>query len=223
MAIESSVFDFLLDIEQNNNRDWFQQNKKRYDAVLKNVQDFINQVIVGISAFDASVSSQNAKDCIFRIYRDVRFSHDKTPYKTHFGAFITPNGRKSGDAGYYIHIQHNASFVTGGLWSPEPAVLKKIREEIYYAPEELAGIIENKKFKSVFGELIDEGSLKNAPKNYPVDFEHIKLLKYRHFCTEKAVSNAEVTAEDFLEKCLQLLEISAPLVKYMNKIIYYES
>jgi len=222
MMIESFVFDFLLDLEQNNNRDWFQQNKKRYDAALKNVQEFITQVITGISAFDASVSGQNAKGCIFRIYRDVRFSHDKTPYKTHFGAFITPSGKKSGDAGYYIHVQNNTSFVVGGLWSPEPPVLKRIREEIYYAPEELVGILENKTFKSTFGELIDEGSLKKPPKNYPVDFEYIKLLQYRHFCAEKAVSNAEVTAGDFLKKCLQLLEISAPLVKYMNKVVHYE-
>ena len=218
--IESFVFDFLLDIEQNNNRDWFQQNKKRYDAALKNVQEFISQLIAGISVFDTSVSTQEAKKCIFRIYRDVRFSHDKTPYKTHFGAFITPSGRKSGDAGYYIHLQNNASFVVGGLWSPEPAVLKKIREEIYYAPEELVGIIENKTFKSTFGELVEEDSLKNAPKNYPIDFEHIKLLKYKHFCAEKAVSNAEVTAGDFLEKCLQILEVSAPLVGYMNRVVH---
>jgi len=222
MKIEPFVFDFLLDIEQNNNRDWFQQNKKRYDAALKNVQEFITQVIAGIAVFDASVSGQNAKDCIFRIYRDVRFSHDKTPYKTHFGAFITPSGKKSGDAGYYIHIQHNASFLTGGLWAPEPAVLKKIREEIYYSPEELVGILENKTFKSTFGKLIDEGSLKNPPKIYPVDFEYINLLKYRHFCTEKPVSNAEVTADGFLKKCLQILEISAPLVKYMNKVVRFE-
>ena len=222
MRIEPFVFDFLLDLEQNNNRDWFQQNKKRYDVALKNVQEFVNQTIAGISAFDASVSSQNAKDCIFRIYRDIRFSHDKMPYKTHFGAFITPNGKKSGNSGYYIHIQHNASFVVGGLWAPEPPVLKRIREEIYYAPEELVGILEDKTFKSTFGELINEGNLKKPPKNYPVDFEYIKLLQYRHFCAEKAVSNTEVTAENFLKKCLQILEISAPLVKYMNKVLRFE-
>jgi uncharacterized protein (TIGR02453 family) len=222
MKIESFVFDFLLDLEQNNNRDWFQQNKKRYDVVLKNVQEFVNQTIAGISVFDASVSGQNAKDCIFRIYRDIRFSHDKTPYKTHFGAFITPNGKKSGNSGYYIHIQNNASFVVGGLWAPEPPVLKRIREEIYYAPEELVGIVENKTFKSTFGKLTEEDSLKKPPKNYPADFEHINLLKYRHFCAEKAVSNAEVIAEDFFEKCLQILEVSAPLVKYMNKVMRFE-
>jgi len=222
MGITSFVLSFLAELEENNNRDWFQQNKKRYDEALKNIQEFVTQVIGGISVFDASISSQKAKDCIFRIYRDVRFSHDKTPYKTHFGAYIAPSGRKSGDAGYYIHIQNNASFLVGGLWSPEPVVLKKIREEIYYAPDELVAIIENKSFKSIFGTLIEEGSLKKAPKNYPDDFEHIKLLKYKHFCAEKTVSNAEVTSENFLEHCLQLLEISAPLVKYMNKIVRYE-
>ena len=220
MVIEPFVLDFLTDLEQNNNREWFQQNKKRYDDALKNVQEFVNQVIAGVSVFDASISSQNAKDCIFRIYRDMRFSHDKTPYKTHFGAFITPNGKKCGDAGYYIHIQNNASFLTGGLWSPEPAVLKKIREEIYYAPEELVAVIEDKTFKSAFGKLIEIDNLKNPPKNYPADFQYVDLLKYKHFCAEKAVSNAEITAGDFFEKCLKTLEISAPLVKYMNKLIY---
>jgi uncharacterized protein (TIGR02453 family) len=222
MGIEPFVFDFLTDLEKNNNREWFQENKKRYDAALKNVQDFVTQLIAGISAFDASVSSQNAKDCIFRIYRDVRFSHDKTPYKTHFGAYIALGGRKGGNAGYYIHIQNNTSFVVGGLWSPELPVLKRIREEIYYAPEELVEIIENKKFKSAFGELITEDCLKKAPKNYPADFQYVELLKYRHFCAEKAVSNAEVTSENFLEKCLQLLETAAPLVKYMNTIVHFE-
>ena len=219
MKIESFVLQFLAELEENNSREWFQQNRKRYDVALKNVQEFVTQAIAGISVFDASVSSQNVKDCIFRIYRDVRFSHDKTPYKVHFGAYIAPGGRKGGDAGYYLHIQNNASFVVGGLWSPEPSVLKKIREEIYYAPEELVGIIENKTFKSTFGALIEEGSLKKAPKNYSDDFEHIQLLKYRHFCAEKSVSNAEVTSENFLEKCLQIMEISAPLVRYMNRIV----
>jgi uncharacterized protein (TIGR02453 family) len=222
MEIESFVFDFLTELEKNNNRDWFQQNKKRYDAALKNVQEFATQLIAGISVFDASVSSQQAKDCIFRIYRDVRFSHDKTPYKTHFGAYVAPKGRTSGNAGYYIHIQNDASFLAGGLWSPETSVLKRIREEIYYNPEELVGIIENKSFQSTFGELMEEDSLKKPPKNYPLDFPYIKLLKYRHFCTEKAVSNTEITAGDFLKKCLQILEISAPLVKYMNKVVGFE-
>ena len=220
MKISSVVFDFLTAIEQNNSREWFQQNKNQYYIALKNVQEFITQVIAGISVFDYSVSSQHAKDCIFRIYRDIRFSHDKTPYKTHFGAYIAQGGRKGGNAGYYVHIQNNASFLVGGLWSPESSVLKKIREEIYYAPAELAAIIENKTFQSTFGTLIEEGSLKNAPKNYSVDFQYIHLLKYRHFCAEKAVANAEVTSANFLEECLKILEVSAPLVKYMNKIIH---
>ena len=222
MVIKPSVFDFLVELEENNSREWFHQNKKRYDAALKNVQEFVTQMIAGISVFDSSVSSQTAKDCIFRIYRDIRFSQDKTPYKTHFGAYIAPGGRKGGNAGYYIHIQNNKSFLVGGLWVIDPAILKKVRDEIYYAPEELIDILENKTFKSTFGTLADEDNFKKAPKNYSVDFEYIHLLKYRHYCAEKAVTNAEVTAENFLEKCLQILEISVPLVKYMNKVIHYE-
>jgi uncharacterized protein (TIGR02453 family) len=110
----------------------------------------------------------------------------------------------------------------GGLWSPEPPVLKKIREEIYYTPEELVAIVENKAFKATFGELMEEDSLKRPPKNYPVDFPYIKLLKYRHFCAGKAVSNADITTGNFLKKCLQILEASTPLVKYMNKIVHLD-
>ena len=219
MQLSPIVFDFLTKIENNNNREWFSQNKNLYEAALTNVQNFGTALIEGISSFDASVSDQEAKKCIFRIYRDVRFSSDKRPYKTHFGLYIAPNGKQSGYAGYYLHIQDNASLLSGGLWCPENAVLKKIREEIYYAPEELLQIIENKEFNSTFGGLMDIESLKKPPRNYPADFKHINLLKYRHFCVEKQVTNSEVLAVDFFKKCLKTFKIALPLINYMNELI----
>ncbi|MDR2409120.1 MAG: DUF2461 domain-containing protein [Bacteroidales bacterium] len=219
MQLLPVVFEFLTAIEKNNNREWFNQNKDLYGSAFNNVQDFVSAVIEGISVFDVSVGSQEAKKCIYRIYRDIRFSPDKRPYKIHFGAYIAPQGKQSNNAGYYLHIQRGMSFIGGGLWCPESALLKKIREEIYYAPEELNQILENKNFKSVFGKLMDIESLKKPPRNYPADFEYINLLKYRHFCVERGVNNSETLAPDFLKKCIQTYQLIFPLVDYMNKLI----
>ena len=219
MQILLVVFDFLRKIEQNNDREWFSQNKNLYESALTNVQNFGTALIEGISSFDASVGDQEAKKCIFRIYRDVRFSSDKRPYKTHFGLYIAPNGKQSGNAGYYLHIQNDMSVLAGGLWSPENKVLKKIREEIYYSPEELVQIIENKEFTSTFGDFMDNDNLKKPPRNYPVDFQYINLLKYRHFCVEKQVTNSEILAPDFSTKCIKTFKLMLPLVTYMNKLI----
>ena len=219
MQLSPIVFDFLTEIENNNNREWFSQNKKLYEAALTNVQNFGTALIEGISSFDASISDQEAKKCIFRIYRDVRFSPDKRPYKTHFGLYIAPGGKQSGYAGYYLHIQNNASLLSGGLWCPDNGILKKIREEIYYAPEELLRILENKEFNSTFGGLMDIESLKKAPRNYPADFKHINLLKYRHFCVEKQIDNSDVLAPGFLTKSIKTFKIALPLISYMNKLI----
>ncbi|MDR1458589.1 MAG: DUF2461 domain-containing protein [Bacteroidales bacterium] len=219
MQLLPLVFEFLTAIEKNNDREWFAQNKSLYESAYKNVQDFVSALIEGIASFDTSVEDQEAKKCIYRIYRDIRFSPDKRPYKIHFGAYIAPKGRQSNNAGYYLHIQPNMSFIGGGLWCPENSLLKKIREEIYYNPEELSQILESKNFKSIVGELMDIDTLKRPPRNYPADFEYIKLLQYRHFCTERAVYNSEVLASDFLGKCIQTYKTIFPLVDYMNKLI----
>ena len=223
MQINSAVFDFLTAIEQNNNREWFHQNKNLYEFVLENVQNFGTALIEGISTFDASIADNEAKKCIFRIYRDVRFSPDKRPYKTHIGFYVAPNGKQSGNAGYYLHIQNNMSILAGGLWCPEGGLLKKIREEIYYNPEELVQILENKEFKSTFGDLIEENNLKKAPRNYPADFQYIHLLKYRNFCVEKTLTNSEVLAADFLSKSIKTFKLMLPLVAYMNELIKIET
>jgi uncharacterized protein (TIGR02453 family) len=222
MQLSPLVFEFLRAIEKNNNREWFGQNKGLYESAYKNVQDFVSAVIKGISTFDASVEDQEAKKCIYRIYRDVRFSPDKRPYKIHFGAYIAPQGKQSNHAGYYLHIQNDISFIGGGLWCPESTLLKKIREEIFYAPEELHQILESKDFKSVFGKLMDIDTLKRPPRNYPADFPYIKLLQYRHFCVERAVDNSDTLSPDFLEKCIQTYQSIFPLVDYMNRLIRVE-
>ena len=219
MQILPVVFDFLKKIEQNNDREWFSENKNLYESALANVQDLVSELIKGISSFDSSIGNQEAKKCIYRIYRDVRFSPDKRPYKTHFGAYIVPGGKQSNNAGYYIHIQDNMSMVSGGIWCPESQLLKKIREEIYYAPEELVQIVENKEFKAAFGGLMEQDSLKKPPRNYPADFQHIKLLQYRHYCVEKFVTNADVLEEDYVKNCIKTCKIMYPFITYLNMVV----
>lgn len=222
MRLDSIVFDFLSLLEKNNNRDWFKENKDMYQAVLKNVQDFATGLIAGIADFDPAIGNLEAKDTLFRIYRDVRFSPDKSPYKTHIGVYFAPNGKKSLDAGYYLHIQNNMSMLSGGLWCPDNSLLKKVREEIYYTPEDLIHILENKKFKSTFGGLADVENLKRPPKGYSADFEHVKLLQYRHYLVERYVSNKDVLADNFMDIALKTFKVMSPLVDYLNKIVYLE-
>jgi uncharacterized protein (TIGR02453 family) len=219
MQISPLVFDFLTKIEQNNHREWFIQNRNMYESALENVENFVTALIERISIFDVSVRNQDVKKCMFRIYRDTRFSPDKSPYKTHFGAYIALGGRQGNNAVYYLHIQDNMSLLAGGLWSPEKSLLKKIREEIYYSPEELVQVIENKDFKSAFGGLIEQDSLKMQPRNYPADFQYIHLLKYRHYCVEKSFSNSEVLASDFLAKCTKTFKLVSPFVTCLNELI----
>jgi uncharacterized protein (TIGR02453 family) len=136
--------------------------------------------------------------------------------------FIAPNGKKSNDAGYYLHVQNNMSILGGGLWCPENALLKKIREEIYYTPEDLVQILENKQFKSTFGGLVNIENLKRPPKNYSADFEYIHLLQYRHFTVEKKVSNKEMLADTFFDLSVKTFKTMFPLVNYMNTLIRLE-
>src|SRR5690606_2259197 len=132
-------------------------------------------------------------DCIFRIYRDIRFSKDKTPYKTHFGAGINPGGRKSVIAGYYLHAEPGASFAAGGVWNPEPSVLQSIRQEIDYQPAPLIKILRSQGFRKYFSGLDEEGKLKAVPRGYDKTHPQIELLKHRHFIVSRPLSDALLT------------------------------
>ena len=129
--MKRTIINFLKDLEQNNNREWFQANKVHYDTAKAEFETFINSLIPAIAKFDDSVKLITAKECIFRIFRDVRFAKDKSPYKTNFGAFIAKGGRKNHGPGYYFHLQPGECFLSGGVWMPSPDIMKKIRQEIF--------------------------------------------------------------------------------------------
>ena len=158
--IQPSTFKFLSAIKRNNNREWFEANKDKYLAAYEDFTQTIEELIEKSSVFDSRVANLDPRKCLFRIYRDVRFSKDKTPYKSHFGAFISPGGKNTGAPGYYIHLTPGGCFLGGGLYQPAPEILQKIREAIASNPKEITSIIQQKEFKKTFGGFWQEDALK---------------------------------------------------------------
>lgn len=176
----SRILNFLVDLQLNNDRPWFNKHKDEYLDAKNEFDSFINQMIPEVKSFDSFVDVDTAKDCVFRIYRDSRFSNDKSPYKTNFGGVIAKGGRKSIYGGYYIHIDPNQSFIGGGIYRPQANELKAIRYHIYNHPNVFKEIINDATFKSLFGNIQGD-KLKLAPKGFPKDFEEVDLLKHKSF------------------------------------------
>lgn len=216
--LNKSVIEFLTELKENNNREWFQANKKKYDAAKKDFLLFVELSIEQIKAFDPDISGVNAKDCLFRIFRDVRFSEDKRPYKTNFGAFIAKSGRKSRYGGYYIHIEPGQCFLGGGCYMPASEVLKAIRTEIFHHPDEFKAIIEKNEFKQHFKEMYGE-KLKSYPRGFPKDFEYIHLLNYKHYAVVKAISDDILSTNAFAAEIDQSFKALYPLNRFLNEIV----
>ena len=220
MKLDKSVLEFLSDLEANNNREWFNENKKRYEQARDKFLDFTENVINGISMFDDSVKNLSAKDTLFRIYRDVRFGKDKSPYKTHFGAYISKGGRKSIYGGYYLHIQPGGeSLIAGGIHCPESSNLKKLRTEIMYRPEIFKKIIYSKEIVDTFGELYED-KLKSAPRGFDKNFEDIELLKYKEYTLLKKIEDKEVLNADFYNNLLGNFKKLEPLNSFLNDALF---
>jgi len=212
------ILDFLKDLEANNTREWFDQNRGRYDETRKKFLTVAELLIHEIRQFDPDIPVLNPKDCVFRIFRDVRFSKDKLPFKSNYGCYVARGGKKSGYAGYYLHIQPGECFLSGGIYMPSPENLQAIRQEIYYHPKNYMELIENKKFKSTFTlEYFDK--LKIAPKGYPKDWEHLELIKNRNYAFGHSIKETELYAPDFLKNAIELFKIIYPLNHYLNKAI----
>ncbi|WP_294082030.1 DUF2461 domain-containing protein [Proteiniphilum sp. UBA5384] len=214
-----STFDFLVRLQMNNDRNWFHEHKFEYDEVKADFETFINRLIVPLAQLDSTIGTSTANESVFRIYRDTRFSHDKTPYKTHLSAFIANGGRKTRFAGYYIHIQPDESFFAGGMYSPDPATLESVRNEIYHHPDEIRHILNNRKFKKTFPVLSDEDRLKKPPVGYPKDFKEIELLKNKHFITRYPLENEFFLQDGVIDRIMHLCKIQYPLNAFLNKAV----
>ena len=191
---------FLEGLKANNSREWFNDNKSSYLKALKDYEEMLERIISSVGIFDDEVVGLKAKETIFRIYRDVRFSNDKSPYKIHFGAFVAPGGRKSVSGGYYIHIEPQGSMLAGGAWRPEANNLKKIRKAIDLYQEEFLEIISEKEFKRWFDDLSTEDTLMRVPAGFDADSPVAKYLKLKSFTVGHGFSDKEIMSPDFEDK-----------------------
>lgn len=210
------VIDFLTELSENNNREWFQQNKGRYQNLRAWHESLVEKIKNDIAEFDPLAASAQAKDCIFRIYRDVRFSKDKSPYKNHFGAYIAFGGAKSERAGYYLHISPGNSFMGGGIYQPSAELLKKIRTEIYFNAGEFKEIITTSAFTSEFNGLYED-KLTRPPKDFNADFKDIELLKYKSYFVDKPLSDKEILSVKLVNNLVKSYRVLAPLNAFLNK------
>ena len=212
------IFEFLTELKANNNREWFTENKPFYQRAKKEFEVIVNEMITKISSFDNRLGILEPKDCIFRIYRDVRFSKIKLPYKEHFGAYLAAGGRKSQYAGYYLHIEPGASILAGGVYCPHADVLKEIRYEIYERATELKQILSDENYTKYF-DGIWGSKLKTAPRGFPKDFEDIELIRYKDFNAVHHIDNEFLLDEKFIDNSAKVFAAMLPFNEYFNKII----
>ena len=204
-----SVLEFIKDLRENNNREWFNANKDRYQEALELFRGFAGELISGISSFDPSLGNLEAKDTIFRIYKDVRFSKDKSPYKTHFGCWMTKGGRKSTDAGYYFHLEPGNTFMAAGVWMPPKDQLNLIRQEILYDADSYLNLIHTPRMKEYYERGGKEDMLKK-------DFPQLEELKYKHYVWHRYYSDSEVLKQGLANRVVEDYMGLYPLVNYLN-------
>jgi uncharacterized protein (TIGR02453 family) len=217
----SSTLKFLKDLQKNNNKPWFEAHRKEYEEAKNDFAFFIQTVIDKYGKKDESIAHLKAKDCMFRINRDVRFSKDKSPYKNNMGAYINSGGKKSITGGYYFHCQPGRGFAGGGLWMPMPPELSKVRQEIDYNFDEFKKILGSKKFKSVYGDLSRDAEyvLTRVPKGYDADNPAADYLKMKSFVATVNLKDADITSKDLTKKVVTAFETLRPMLEFVNRSI----
>jgi len=217
--MNKEIFDFLSDLTKNNNKEWFAENKKRYEAAKKSLAEFASELINNINTFDSGIGPLVPAKTIFRIYRDVRFSLNKDPYKTNMGSFIVPEEyKRSWDyPGYYLHLENDASFVSMGVYMPPSPVVKLIRESISENFDTFLSI--TKKLETTFGALNTDDSLQRVPTGFSKDDPSAEYLKLKSFYVAKNFSNKEVLDKNFLTKITTLFKDSFALKSWLVKAL----
>jgi uncharacterized protein (TIGR02453 family) len=213
------ILKFLKTIAKNNNREWFEKNKPLYLEAKNHFEDFLESLYPELLKFDERLAGLQPRKLGFRIYRDVRFSKDKRPYKVNMGAGFSPGGKMMQEPGYYIHIEPGKSFIAGGLYMPDAPNLAKVRQEIDYNPASFLKIINNKNFKKNFNGLDDFDKVKTAPKGYPKDHPHLDLLKNKSFIVSHSLSDAEVQDKKFVKQAAALCKTIKPLNDFLTEAI----
>ncbi|MEP7258496.1 MAG: DUF2461 domain-containing protein [Flavitalea sp.] len=220
--IQGATLKFLRDLEKNNNKAWFDANRNRYTDAKEDFEQFVSSLLARHGKKDPDIAELTPKQCTFRINRDVRFSKNKSPYKNNMGASLSRGGKKSGFAGYYFHLQPGASFIGGGLWSPEPADVKKIRQEIDYCRDEFKGLIAGKKFKSYYGDLYkdEEISLVKVPQGFEKDNPAAEYLRLKSWIAQKSIPDKALSSKELLGICAEGLLALQPLLGFLNRALH---
>ena len=224
---------FLREITANNNRAWFAEHKNDYLAAREWFEQTVGEVITVISAFDPSVAHQTPKDCMYRFYRDTRFSPDKTPFKRHFGAYISARGRKSLHGGYYLHLQPGNCLLGGGVYWLPTNILTSVRNEIMGNIDAWLRVVEHRDFIRHFGhanasvwrdDKVDPKgfgieSLKKAPKGFPSDYEYLHYLKMKDYCVWQSISDHFFEESDWQERMVAVFRTAKPMMDFVNSVV----
>ena len=220
--LQNSTLKFLRDLKKNNHKTWFDSNRKAFEAAKADYATLVNEVIKGLGKKDPFIAPLTAKECVFRINRDVRFSKNKDPYKTNMGMYLSRDGKKSLFSGYYFHLEPGGkSFAAGGLWMPEAEVIKKVRQEIDYNWDEFNRIIQNKKFVSVYTSLQrEEGmTLSREPKGYEKDNPAIEYIKLKSWVATTPFTDAQLISNTLAKDIVAAFETLQPLILFLNRAI----
>jgi uncharacterized protein (TIGR02453 family) len=217
--LQKSTLQFLTNLKKNNNREWFAEHKHEYEAAKENVVALVAEVLKHLSKYEPAYKEIIPSKLIMRIYRDVRFSKNKDPYKLNFGIPISTKAKGVDAPGFYLHIQPNASFIGGGYWMPDADKLKLIRQEIDYNGEALKKILSSKSFKKFYEGLSEEDKLKTAPKDYPKDHQDIELLKLKSFTAFHSISDAALQEKNIAKKIADAIEAMQPLITWLDEAI----
>lgn len=217
----NTILPFLVELQRNNNKVWFDQNRSWYQAATAEFTQFVTDIIEIVATNDPALATATAKNSIYRIFRDVRFSADKTPYKGHLAANIAPNGKKSQYCGFYIQLEpNNQSFFGGGLWIEDKNILQAVRKEICSVPEDFVQILNNPQFQQTFPDgLWTYNKLKKVPNGFDPNFEYADLLKYKHFVVTQFVDDNSLSSTNLYERIANIHKQIIPLNNLFNYII----
>lgn len=224
--VMKDILNYLRDLKQNNNKEWFTANKDRYVAIQQKWNEFCEELIKEVGKYDEDIARLKVSDCTYRIYRDTRFSNDKTPYKTHFGVFMCPGGKKSMHAGYYFHVSTgesdqypDAHMIASGNYCYESAAVKVLREDISYGWDDF-----EKDVLSVADPMLKvdmDGALKKVPKEYPADAPYADWMRLKSYCLTSYLDTDFILAPDLVKRVAEIFKSTKPFLDFINRAVDY--
>lgn len=209
------MLQFIALLRRNNNREWFADHKTEYEEIRNECFEEIDKLINLISTFDSNLAGLEARECTYRIYRDIRFSPDKSPYKTHFGIVLGKGGKKCKEGAYYLHIEPGNCALYGGVWFPEQPILTMLRHDIEDNIDEFLGIMANPEFKAKFPQLVGD-SLKTMPKGFPKDSKYGEILKKKEFMVMESIPDGYFSQKNWQEGVAADVKLIKPFVDFLN-------